>query len=355
MENLCKNNDDVIEFTIQDNNKDNYNIKIESQNDDLIITLTDSNDLIDICYKGTFSFNEIKQLSKNFENIGNLKQIIDLIIKLLRDKKYRFYLQNKNNSLIIEFNENEFVLCLQKQQSDTDNKFNQLFDEISKITDLFNSYKNENDKKMELINKNIDDLKSVINNNQINYTTDFNLGNLFQNNNEILLIKNKIETIFNTKNIKSKKIYSTKTDEDTSKTFHEKCDNIPNTLIVIKISNGRRFGGFTTQNWDKSKKWKEDKFSFVFSLDNMKIYDYNNNGYSIFCSEEFGPYFGSGPDIVIGDKCIKEKNSWTNVCSYSSYEFNGCQSALSGDLDFSYDEKKFLIEQYDVFKIEINV
>ena len=35
--------------------------------------------------------------------------------------------------------------------------------------------------------------------------------------------------------------------------FHKKCDNIPNTLILIKSEGNRRFGGFTPIPWKSEK------------------------------------------------------------------------------------------------------
>jgi len=69
-----------------------------------------------------------------------------------------------------------------------------------------------------------------------------------------------------------KKLYQAKIDGDGAINFHSKCDNIPNTLTLIKSVGKRRFGGFTSQIWesDKSGKWKDDKYSSLFSLDKQK-------------------------------------------------------------------------------------
>ena len=55
--------------------------------------------------------------------------------------------------------------------------------------------------------------------------------------------------------------------------FHEKCDNIPNTLVVIKSNKNRRFGGFTSEVWESDHlgKRKADKNAFLFSLDKKKF------------------------------------------------------------------------------------
>ena len=45
-------------------------------------------------------------------------------------------------------------------------------------------------------------------------------------------------------------IYKASRDGDKSENFHSKCDNMKNTLIIIKSKNGKIFGGFTTQLWN---------------------------------------------------------------------------------------------------------
>ena len=48
---------------------------------------------------------------------------------------------------------------------------------------------------------------------------------------------------------KMKLLYRASEHDYTAKSFHECCDNQGPTLIVIKSSGGRIFGGYTTQSW----------------------------------------------------------------------------------------------------------
>ena len=48
---------------------------------------------------------------------------------------------------------------------------------------------------------------------------------------------------------KLKKLYQATNDGGDSEIFHKKCDNIPNTLALIKSEGQRRFGGFTSIPW----------------------------------------------------------------------------------------------------------
>ena len=69
---------------------------------------------------------------------------------------------------------------------------------------------------------------------------------------EIDFIKSAIKSRMNKEVKKIKKLYQATIDGDKLIYFHSKCDNIPNTLIVIKSPVNRKFGGFTTQTWDQS-------------------------------------------------------------------------------------------------------
>ena len=81
------------------------------------------------------------------------------------------------------------------------------------------------------------------------------------------------------------------------RTFHNKCDNIMGTLSIVKTTKGMRFGGYTEKKWNcssqKSTSQKDSKdICFCFSLDLLKIYNFNdNNKSSIYCSYNYGPYF----------------------------------------------------------------
>jgi hypothetical protein len=64
------------------------------------------------------------------------------------------------------------------------------------------------------------------------------------------------------------------------------------TLVIIKTSTGKTFGGFTTANWD-SHADKHDTKSFVFSVDKFTKYPVLTNfETAIHCNPTCGPIFG---------------------------------------------------------------
>ena len=64
------------------------------------------------------------------------------------------------------------------------------------------------------------------------------------------------------------------------------------TLIIIKTTTGKIFGGFTKANWDQHAD-KHDTSSFVFSVNKFTKYPLKTNFESaIHCNQNYGPIFG---------------------------------------------------------------
>ena len=144
-------------------------------------------------------------------------------------------------------------------------------------------------------------------------------------------------------------IYRASQDGFEAFSFHTKCDNKLNTLIIIKSTNGNVFGGYTEQTWNQSWSgnvtFKADPNSFIFSLINkknkpIKMKWSKNNG--IFCSISYGPTFG-GYDIIIADKSNINTKSHSNLGhSYIHpdyrFETNEAKSFLAGSHTFQVSE-----------------
>jgi hypothetical protein len=132
--------------------------------------------------------------------------------------------------------------------------------------------------------------------------------------------------------------------------FHSKCDNKPNTLIIIKSTNGNIFGGYTEQTWNHFG-YKADPNSFIFSLTNklnepIKI-KWSKN-YGIYCSNSYGPTFGI--DLSVGNKSnINTKSSSNLGLSYThpnyTYGSNEAQSFLAGSYNFQVSEMEVYTKQ----------
>ena len=164
----------------------------------------------------------------------------------------------------------------------------------------------------------------------------------YKNIDDINFISSAIEKVLNKKGYIHKLLYRASRDGDSSQTFHNKCDGIPNTLIIIETTKGKKFGGFTSQIWDKKGDFKRDENCFLFNLNKKEIYYIKNPDIAILCSKNKGPNFGSGSDICIEDNCMRNNNNFTFQSSFYYKEQN---YALNG-------EKFFTVKDYDVYQVD---
>ena len=129
---------------------------------------------------------------------------------------------------------------------------------------------------------------------------------------------------------------------DNAETFHEKCDKLDMSLVLVETDNDIRFGGFTMQSWEGNNIQKIDNNSFVFNLETNSIYDIIPNEPAIGCYPKYGPVF-FGCQIRIYDKffsnggttCMKGLNYKTK----KNYELNN-------------GKPKYLVKDIEVYSIE---
>lgn len=156
-------------------------------------------------------------------------------------------------------------------------------------------------------------------------------------NNDSVIMKEKDFELINfalksrmNKNVKElKKLYQASIDGDGPINFHSRCDNIPNTLVLVQSKGNRRFGGFASIPWFSSGGWKTDKKSFLFSFDKQKTYSFKSDrDQNIFGNPEYGPTF---EELTIKSYPIQEKNLITRESRNGEtyYNFDGDKEALS--------------------------
>ena len=144
-----------------------------------------------------------------------------------------------------------------------------------------------------------------------------------------------------------KLLYRASDDGFKSNVFHEKCDNIPNTVSIIRSSNGYVFGGFTTQAWDSSGTNKQDENAFIFSMINQGNISRkfpirpHNASEAIYCDVNCGPCFGSEDFTIFNDAYL---NNSSNSNFGKSYKGGNSQRYLAG----SY---YFVVSEIEVFAI----
>ena len=288
----------------------------------------------------------------------NIKNICKELIYIKERIKDIEILKNENKEL--KEKQNKEINNLREKDKENENEINRLKEkieiqnkEINNLKDKLNEI-NELKEKIEIKNKELNYLKeNGINNLKKEIKLLFeNDRSLIMKDDERSLIFSEIEKKMNKKIRKIKKLYQATIDGGDSINFHSKCDNIENTLIIIKSEGLRRFGGFTPIPWKSEGNYKDDPSlrTFVFSLDNKKIYYLKNGGRNSVChSKNNGPCFGEGFDIGIIGNPIKENTLYTY--QEGSYDYKGDKYSLS---EYEYDKsdrKKVKALEYEVFQV----
>ncbi len=158
---------------------------------------------------------------------------------------------------------------------------------------------------------------------------------------EIDEVVGKIQDILS-KGVKFTLVYKAFDVGDSARTFHEKCDKLKMSLVLIETDKDVRFGGFTTNSWDGHCLKKIDNNAFVFSLDNNTIYDIIENKPAIGCYPKFGPVF-FGCQIRIYDEFFTKGGT---TCR------RGMNYKTSRDYELNNGEQKYLIKDIEIYDIE---
>ena len=274
---------------------------------------------------------EINTLKENLNEKENKKEV-----NLLKTK---FDNQNKEiNTLKENLNEkeNKTEVNLLKEKVDNQNK------EINTLKENLNEKESKNEvnllkTKFDNQNKEINTLKDGL-----NKLNEMNDKSTIMNYDERILIFSEIESKMNKKIKLIKKLYQATNDGGDPINFHSKCDNIENTLVLIKSEGFKKFGGFTPIPWKSNGNYKDDTSSnsFVFSLDKQKIYSLKQGWFSVYHNKNNGPSFGN--DIWIEGNPLKENTLFTKKWSY---DYKGDNFSLSDNV------KKIKALEYEVFQI----
>ena len=161
-------------------------------------------------------------------------------------------------------------------------------------------------------------------------------------NNIKLITKWILETI-NKKVIKFELIFKMSENGTKSTDFHTYCDNKGPTLILVKTTKNKIFGGFTPLNWKNEGDGIKDinNQTFIFSLNLMKKYNMiKKDGYGIYCSKGYGPVFGNG-DFRL-NKDMKQGETYAN---------KHCNFFCDNNLELTRGKKES--EYYEAEEIEV--
>ena len=199
-------------------------------------------------------------------------------------------------------------------------------------------------KRVEYLEKEIYKIKEILENKQINDNKDNN----YKNKIDSCLIYNGEETKFiidclGKKNLEIEKLYKMSRDGDKA-IFHQKCDNKGPTLCLFKIKDKDiRYGGFTSVSWDTTSGEKRDEYAFIFSFNKKKMFKTQSYNKSIYCSSDYGPFFGGNQSIEVAELWFCEGN---NCGFYNNNIYQDISKECTQGL------KDFALDELEVFQVK---
>ena len=334
-------NNKEINFEIKSNTGKMFYINLLNQEEYLIITAYYISNKNKIEYESKFDISYIKKVKLIlYDTINECLEEINSGINtgksyLVEEKNYINIFIPLNN---IKFNEINFKVDLKENINIVNNK---------EINELKNVIKEQNNDIINLKNK-VNQLEILVNDllifkkdivGKITFKINSKIVDSYFN---IILIKNWINNINNesSKIIKAKLLYKLSKDGDSIDTFHQKCDNNSPTLLLVETTNGRKFGGYTTCVWSVNKGGKKDGKTFLFSLDEKKLYKKkkeHENERDIYCRKDAGPTFG-GNDLYFYQTLKKGYSA----SPYYFLDKNDLAKNIKDDFD---------IKEIEIFKI----
>ena len=145
-----------------------------------------------------------------------------------------------------------------------------------------------------------------------------------------------------------KLLYRATRDGDSEDQLHSKCDNMNNTLVIIKTKENNIFGGFTTALLNCINGYNFDDYAFLFSINNNKIYNLKSHrNYASGCHKGSCLYFGNTE--FMSELCLSNKF----LSNYNSYTYNGMVYFDKNDPPFILNNgmRNFLVKECEIYQV----
>ena len=324
-------------FEITTDNKI-YELKISYNEQLMFFEIKEKNAFLKDEFNLYTNLKELGDINRFFNQFETLKEVFDSLKTLITKKNVSIIQEGKKMKMKIinPINNKEFFINVNSKEKDTKSEINSIIACVNSLTQKVQNLENkvnilenkvnelirekEEKKKKELYEKYPIYKSSVINKDEID---------LFMN-------------WFDKKPTKIKLLLDSKIDGDSTQTFYNKCSNKFPTVVFVKTTKGRRFGGYCSIGWENTKgNRKKDINNFIFLLDKKKKYKIKKPEYGIQTSSDyFG--FGGGNDFLIYNNCTSKNNNYNNNSgtyeTTETYELNG--------------EYNFTVSSYEVYQIE---
>ena len=329
----------VKTLNLKSDKNNDYEIQLYVYENNLIFEGQTQNAIPQKNYKRIYSF-EDAQKNKYFLICENINEIYDEILSQISQNEKEVKISEKNekaNTLIltIPLNTKKIKECffeIDEVVNNTNDKINELYSIVNNLTNEVKNLKEKNQK----LEERVEEMEKLLLLPYIEYVVKKEL----QKQKDMNRIK---EWISPGKDIKFKLLFKKSTDGNTTKDFHDHCDNKGKTLIIIETTEGRKFGGVTYDNWNTNNSWRTNPKDFVFSLDLNKKYNYSGSGDTTIGDIKYGFAFGNNRSTSDVDICFYNK-SLNEGISNSSLSFKTNKELNNGN-------EKFRTKEIEVYQI----
>jgi len=242
--------------------------------------------------------------------------------------------KNNENFNNIKKSQSNFVGLMRDAKDDFKNKYNEIITTLTLIIDNIQK-DNTNNKVEEVEEESPASLKATLIIN-VNKTETYLLNDMY--------CKAIIEWLG--KEVRFDLIFRATRDGWEGTDFHRLCDKVGPTVTVLRNNQDRLIGGYTPLSWGEGSGYRKDdtKTGFVFSLTLMQICPMKESSsmYAINDTSSTGPKFGGGFDIEIVNNANVNQNAYDRIDF--TYQF-------TGGPELFYGSKKWLVEEYEVYRV----
>jgi hypothetical protein len=358
-------------------NNESYNLNIFIEDDKLNFNC--SHYSTKQFYKQSYSFDELQTINELFSIYNNINEIYDVIIDIYKNNRK---IEEDFPKIEVNKKENKFDLILltnlgkihsitiplaskierEKIKINAQKILEELEEDVKKLDDftkLFEKYKKENSElKIEIknlkaqieMNKKNEASNGEIKNQQLSVTnSNFHIEEFISKNKMDILkkwIKNS-STYFKNKTFHFSLIYKATVHGDSAQNFHKNVDGKGPLLIIVKTTENKIIGGYTSKPWSSSNDRQKDDEAFLFTFESYKMYKIKQSSYACFHLTKEGPVFGNSYELFISDECLNNQKSFVNGESkcFKIYDkknlLNNPQKTYFKVLDYEVHQIKF--------------
>ena len=310
-------------------NNNIYTLKFSVESNSLVIDISEDETLPKIYYSSKYLMSDLINISDSFKLFDSFEKLMTEMKRLCDEKKIQIQKFKDAVDLVLSLDLNnalEIHLAIPQAKIDSEHVIASLCSTINELKKKIKFLESNQITKQDLEN-NLKSKDILLNEEEKKMVYDWILENMG----------------IQDKTVQMTLLYKLSNDGDSATTFHSRCNKKGYTLTLVRTTRGFRCGGFTTQNWTSSGKFKKDINAFLFSLEYKEYYPSYDGTNAIYDADGYGPTFGMGHDLYISSNCCKNNSK----CGFPSSYYGTRYRSLSGGVDI------FKVNEIEVYKIEI--